>query len=59
LAKDTKDIGKSNLKIKGYSMEEVSEVGRSGFFKLKVARMSLTEPLANLDECSIKVKIRL
>lgn len=56
LAKDTKDIGKSDLKIKGYSMEEVSEVGRSGFFKLKVARMSLTKPLANLDECSIKVK---
>jgi hypothetical protein len=55
LAEKTKDTGKSELKVKGYSLDETSEVGRSGFFKLKVTRMSLTEPIATLDECSIKV----
>jgi hypothetical protein len=55
LAEKTKETGKSELKVKGYSVEETSEVGRSGFFKLKVARMSLSEPIATLDECSIKV----
>jgi hypothetical protein len=55
LTKDTKESQKSELKVKGYSIEETSEVGRSGFFKIKVARMSLTQPIATLDECSIKV----
>lgn len=55
LAEKTKETGKSELKVKGYSIEETSEVGRSGFFKIKVTRMSLNEPIATLDECSIKV----
>ena len=55
LTEKTKETGKSELKVKGYSIEETSEVGRSGFFKLKVARMSLSQPIATLDECSIKV----
>jgi hypothetical protein len=55
LSEKTKETGKSDLKIKGYSIEETSEVGRSGFFKLKVTRMSLDKPIATLDECSIKV----
>jgi hypothetical protein len=55
LAEKTKEAGKSELKVKGYSIEETSEVGRSGFFKIKVARMSISEPIATLDECSIKV----
>lgn len=55
LAEKTKETGKSDLKVKGYSIEETSEVGRSGFFKVKVARMSLTQPLATLDDCSIKI----
>jgi len=56
LAEKTKETEKSDLKIKGYSIEETSEVGRSGFFKVKVARMSLSQPIATLDECSIKVE---
>jgi hypothetical protein len=55
LSEKTKESGKSDLKIKGYSIEETSEVGRSGFFKLKVTRMSLDKPVATLDESSIKV----
>ncbi len=55
LAQNTKETGKSELKVKGYSLEETSEVGRSGFFKVKVARMSLSQPIAILDECSIKI----
>jgi hypothetical protein len=55
LAKNTKESGKSDLKVKGYSIEETSEIGKSGFFKVKVARMSLDKPIATLDETSIKV----
>lgn len=55
LVSKTKDEGKSDLKVKGYSIDETSEIGKSGFFKLKVARMDLAKPVANLDECSIKV----
>lgn len=55
LLEKTKEAGKSDLKIKGYSIEETSEVGRSGFFKIKVTRMGLDKPIATLDECSIKV----
>lgn len=55
LAQKTQESGKSYLKVKGYSIEETSEVGRSGFFRVKVARMSLDKPVATLDESSIKV----
>jgi hypothetical protein len=55
LAEKTKESGKSELKVKGYSLEETSEVGRSGFFKVKITRMNLNQPIASLDECSIKV----
>jgi hypothetical protein len=56
LSEKTKEEGPSELKVKGYSIEETSEVGRSGFFKIKVARMSLDKPMAALDETSIKIK---
>ncbi|MCM0647869.1 hypothetical protein NBE98_05695 [Clostridium swellfunianum] len=55
LAEKSKEAGKSDLKVKGYSVEETSEVGRSGFFKIKVTRMSLDKPVATLEECSVKV----
>lgn len=56
LAQKTKEEGESELKVKGYSIDETSEIGESGFFKLKVARMNLNKPVATLDDCSIKVK---
>lgn len=55
LSEKTKDEGKSDLKVKGYNIEETSEIGKSGFFKVKVARMNLSKPITTLDECSIKV----
>lgn len=56
LADKTKEAPQSDLKVKGYSIEETSEIGRSGFFRIKVARMGLDKPVAVLDETSIKVK---
>lgn len=55
LAQKTQEDGQSELKVKGYSIEETSEIGKSGFFKIKVARMNLNNPVATLDDCSIKV----
>lgn len=55
LSEKTKDEGKSDLKVKGYSIAETSEIGKSGFFKVKVARMNLMKPVTALDDCSIKV----
>ncbi|MCM8709519.1 hypothetical protein M2651_00590 [Clostridium sp. SYSU_GA19001] len=55
LTQKTQESGKSELKVKGYSIEETSEIGKTGFFKIKVARMNLSEPIAALDEAIIKV----
>ncbi|ADK17199.1 MULTISPECIES: hypothetical protein [Clostridium] len=44
-----------NLKIVGYSLSDSSEIGKSGQFKVKVARVDLSKPFAVLDEYSIKV----
>jgi hypothetical protein len=55
LSQKSKDEGKSDLKVKGYSIDETSEIGKSGFFKIKVSRMSLTKPVTTLDESGIKV----
>lgn len=55
LAKKTQSAQDSDLKVRGYSIDETSEVGRSGFFRVKVARMSLDKPITTLDECSIKI----
>ncbi|MFL0269154.1 hypothetical protein [Candidatus Clostridium radicumherbarum] len=55
LSLKTKDEGNSDLKVKGYSIDETSEIGKSGLFKVKVTRMNLTKPVATLDDCSIKV----
>ena len=39
-----------NLKIVGYSLSDSSEIGKSGQFKVKVARVDLSKPFAVLDE---------
>ena len=55
LAATMKDTDGSNLKIKGYEVIESNEVGKSGIFKLKVARTDVTRAAATLDEVTIKV----
>ena len=45
----------SDMKIKGYRLTESNEVGRSGVFKVRITRTSVTNALASLDEDSIKV----
>lgn len=55
LSKTARNTEKQQLKIKGYNIEEVNEVGNSGIFKIKVIRSNETEPYASLDEYSIKV----
>lgn len=45
----------SDMDIKGYKVTESNEVGRSGVFKVKVARTSMVKSLSCLDEYSIKI----
>lgn len=45
----------SNLVIKGYNVDEVSELGNEGIFKIKVTRSDLKKAYAVLDEYKITV----
>ncbi len=45
----------SDLKIKGYKVTEINEVGKSGIFKVRVTRTSMVSSLSCLDEYSIKI----
>lgn len=47
----------TDLKILGYKTDEVNEVGRSGMFRVKVARSVSGKPTALLDNYSIKVEM--
>ncbi|WP_368489161.1 hypothetical protein [Clostridium sp. BJN0013] len=47
--------GNQNLNIMGYSLNDNSEVGRSGVFKVKIVRSDLSKPFSTLDEYSVKV----
>ncbi|MCG4579240.1 hypothetical protein [Clostridium cochlearium] len=49
------DVKNTPLKVKGYNIEDINQVGKGGVFKLKVARTNLNEPFATLDECIIKI----
>ena len=40
----------NDLKIKGYNITEINEVGRSGIFKIRVTRTDLKKTSASLDE---------
>lgn len=55
LQKSEKETSSNELKIKGYSIEETSEIGKTGLFKMKVARTSLDKPAAVLDNMSLKI----
>lgn len=52
--KDVKVI-QSNLKILGYKMEEINEVGKSALIKMKVTRSVKDTASASLDSYNIKV----
>ncbi|MGV8982160.1 hypothetical protein [Clostridium sp.] len=49
------DFPLSEMKIKGYKVNESNEVGRSGVFKIRVTRTSMVSSASCLDEYSIKV----
>lgn len=56
LAEKQKDIVKSDLKIEGFKLDEINEVGRSGLFKVKVARSTPNKSMSILDMYNIKVE---
>ncbi|KYH29207.1 hypothetical protein CLTEP_27300 [Clostridium tepidiprofundi DSM 19306] len=51
----TKMIISKDLKIKGYNIIDVNEVGKSGVFKIRVTRTDIERPFSVLDEYTIKV----
>lgn len=55
LSQKASDMPISNIKIKGYSIVESNEVGRSGVFRVRVTRTSMTTSISSLDEDIIKV----
>lgn len=55
LLKKSEYIQNTNLLIKGYNVDEVSELGSEGIFKISVTRSDLTKSYAGLDEYKITV----
>lgn len=55
MLKNTKPFSDKELKIKGFFVSEVNEIGRSGMFKVKVLRTNPSKAYSSLDECNIKV----
>ncbi len=55
LFKKNSSMPLSDMKIKGYKVTESNEIGRSGVFKVRVARTSMVTSLSCLDEYSIRV----
>ncbi|MDF2881177.1 MAG: hypothetical protein K0R54_1734 [Clostridiaceae bacterium] len=46
----------TDLKIKGYNVIDVTEMGKSGLFKIRVTRVNLKKAYTCLDEYTIKVE---
>lgn len=55
LVKNSVSQENKNLKIFGYNLTDTSEVGKSGIFKMRIARADITKPFASLDEYSVKI----
>ena len=55
LLKKSNYIQNTNLLIKGYNVEEVSELGNEGIFKISVTRSDFTKAYAGLDEYKITI----
>lgn len=45
-----------DLKIKGYNITDVTEMGKSGLFKIRVTRVNIKKPYTSLDEYTVKVE---
>lgn len=56
LSKSSVSEENRNLKILGYDLSETNEIGKSGLFKMRVARADIIKPFASLDEYSLKIK---
>jgi len=48
-------ISDGEMKVKGFNMSEINEVGKSGVFKVKVTRTNINKASASLDEYTFKV----
>ncbi|OFI06591.1 hypothetical protein CLOACE_09330 [Clostridium acetireducens DSM 10703] len=55
LLKSIKNDVKSDVKVNGYIIDEINEVGKSGIFKISVTMNSIDKPYSVLDERVIKV----
>jgi hypothetical protein len=55
LLKKSVNIQNPNLLIKGYKIDEVSELGSEGIFNIKVTRSDLKQPYAALDQYKITI----
>jgi hypothetical protein len=56
LAKKNKATIETDLKIFGFKMDEVNEVGKSGVFKIRVTKATTDKPSATLDMYNIKIE---
>lgn len=45
-----------DLKIKGYNIIDVTEMGKSGLFKIRVTRVNIKKAYTSLDEYTVKVE---
>jgi uncharacterized membrane protein YgcG len=50
-----KGVSKTELKVFGYKMDEINEVGKSALFKVRVTKAVPDKPAATLDIYNIKV----
>jgi uncharacterized membrane protein YgcG len=56
LLKKQKGVYETNLKVSGYKIDEVNEVGKSALFKVKVSKSTPNSPAATLDVYNIKIE---
>lgn len=55
LQKSSAAQSNEELPVSTYKVDEINEVGKSGVFRVKIARNSYKEPFSELDEYTIKV----
>ncbi|WP_315117211.1 hypothetical protein [uncultured Clostridium sp.] len=55
LAANSTKTNEKALKIRGYNISEIIELGRAGLFKIKVTKMNNDTPYASLEEITVKV----
>ncbi|MBU5486292.1 hypothetical protein KQI86_18445 [Clostridium sp. MSJ-11] len=55
LAANTEKSNEKSLKIRGYNINEIIELGRAGIFKIRVTKMNNNRPYTSLEEVTIKI----